>query len=548
MTAELKTRDMETFQTESPQGKKRYAKAFVGIRKKVASGFSKFMGFITCRGDTFVNIEEAEEGREEELEPRNDRIYLLPDPKSEEIRIKEQITPSVVKDVCDEVEVASPAAETIKTLPSPTEPIQVSSPAADEIIPVKEEKAPVPDTIKASEPVVEEKKKKVTFSDDSPIIAEEKKVEEVISAKVEPAPYSKAVKNNEAVLEHVVKFISTIESIVNHASPMKDASYAPVLLLFYLKQENYKISRDLQLAEVAFHAVDTAPEEDVHSDVATYLVADGLEPTICINYWMAYKVDLENSYSSLYKAVVSTLLEPNKANTRSEKTLVFYKEVLMCVRNIVSYALAEMHEERDADFVEDTMFTELVEKLMRGPHVKEYLKIRHPNRVIEPVIRPENTVKPQVIVESVLEDEIVKYTGPNPENKDSSMADLEKKEPSEVLSNTTQKSEEVEESKDVPTPTSEQPLPANSSVENACTPSTPALVLHPQESMLEEAVGEFEKNENATITEFKLAEEPTTSLEESNEEETQSTADPLINDLEASPLFLKQKSKHNLLS
>ncbi|KAI5156874.1 hypothetical protein NEPAR05_0870 [Nematocida parisii] len=189
-------------------------------------------------------------------------------------------------------------------------------------------------------------------------------------------------KTNHTIISCVEEFIEQLYRIVIHSSPMRDSSYLPVLMLFYLKQRKYTIPSDLIAAEELFHVVSadssTATSEDLPDEVVEYLIAEGLEPTVCINYWMAYRCTLEQVYSKFYRSLLTAVLAPNKTHTRTESTLLFYREVLFCVRDLISYSLADMQEEvhTNTDFTEETLFTNLLETLSQSKRVREFFMHR----------------------------------------------------------------------------------------------------------------------------------------------------------------------------
>ncbi|OAG32426.1 hypothetical protein NEIG_01349 [Nematocida sp. ERTm5] len=188
-------------------------------------------------------------------------------------------------------------------------------------------------------------------------------------------------KTNHTIISYVEDFIEQLYRIVIHSSPMRDSSYLPVLMLFYLKQSKYTIPNDLIRAEEQFHVVNTdstITSEDLPDEVVEYLIAEGLEPTVCINYWMAYKCTLEQVYSKFYRSLLTAVLAPNKTHTRTENTLLFYREVLFCVRDLISYSLADMQEElhTNTDFIEETLFTNLLETLSQSKCVREFFICR----------------------------------------------------------------------------------------------------------------------------------------------------------------------------
>ncbi|KAI5191100.1 hypothetical protein NEMIN01_1369 [Nematocida minor] len=186
------------------------------------------------------------------------------------------------------------------------------------------------------------------------------------------------------ILEDAELFVKKVENILQKAAHMRNVSYAPILLLFYLKQEKYKISSELELAEMIFH---TSEEDvldgksDLHDEVIEYLVAEGLEPTICMSYWLSFQRSLEEAYTSLYRTVLDTLLSTDKCSTKTKKNLVFYNALLKQVRDIFSFKLAELEKIQSYEPSESEVFSELVERFLQSKKVEEFLRVNEENEI-----------------------------------------------------------------------------------------------------------------------------------------------------------------------
>ncbi|KAI5189109.1 hypothetical protein NEMIN01_0275 [Nematocida minor] len=206
--------------------------------------------------------------------------------------------------------------------------------------------------------------------------AVEKIVQEIMGGRATTLKKNRASKKDEKTLEETIRFIKDVEAIVQDESFMADASFTPILLLFYLKKEQYAITCELELAEIVFHApVEDSAEKtsDLEDEVIEYLVAEGLEPTICISYWISCINTLEHAYGSLYRTVLGSLLDSTKAGTRTHKTIVFYNAVLKGIRNIVSVKLAQMEKLENPEFRKSEIFTDAVEKIMLSKKVIEFI-------------------------------------------------------------------------------------------------------------------------------------------------------------------------------
>ncbi|KAH9385180.1 uncharacterized protein NEMAJ01_0076 [Nematocida major] len=360
-----------------------------------------------------------------------------------------------------------------------------------------------------------------------------------------------AAKKTEKALSGVIKFIYDTEKIIAQTISMRSCAYSPVLLLFYLRSKNYQLPGEILLAEAAFNVVNNKAEaeQDLNPKVIEYFIAEALEPTICINGWLASSNSLLTAYSSLYKTALQSVLAENKEFTKIEKTLRFYQEVLTCVRRIVSYALDDVPGTPDAVVAHPTVFTNLVERLLESEEVSNFLL--HKNRVEEPAEETEQssdesaeeveqpTEQPAEEVEQPAEEPVEQPTEQPAEEVEQPTEQPAEEPVEEVEQPTEQPAEEPVEEVEQPT---EQPI---EEVEQPVEE-----VEQPTEQPAEEPTEEVEQPTE------QLAEEQAFQAPGDNQEEDEHFSDEaveqypapdpvaIMNNLMTSELFQKQREKN----
>ncbi|EHY64464.1 hypothetical protein NERG_02541 [Nematocida ausubeli] len=158
---------------------------------------------------------------------------------------------------------------------------------------------------------------------------------------------------------------------------MPCASYAPGIILFYLKQKRNHLHEQLKNIELAFHTTpDSASPTDMDQDVVKFLVAEALEPTECISHWLSSDEPLQAAYTDLYKTIIKTLFEENKQGTRTERTIVFYCQALKYIRTVLDLALQDVEQEPLDHLPAPHLFTDLLSNLSKPESVAALLEAR----------------------------------------------------------------------------------------------------------------------------------------------------------------------------
>ncbi|KAH9385256.1 uncharacterized protein NEMAJ01_0152 [Nematocida major] len=192
---------------------------------------------------------------------------------------------------------------------------------------------------------------------------------------------------NRQILERVEKLLNRLIEAVKSVRHMKDASHIPVMLMFVLRQENLKLSARLKKAELDFNTPSVkSPEDliDMNKQVIEYYIAESMEPTICIEYWISCKPSLEEAYSTLHNDIAMALVMGKRAEgTMTESTINFYREVLLYIRAHVSQELCEMEIEQGLTFCPSETFKGLVTTFLHLGPVREFLEKKRLENTLE---------------------------------------------------------------------------------------------------------------------------------------------------------------------
>lgn len=191
---------------------------------------------------------------------------------------------------------------------------------------------------------------------------------------------TKIGKENAECISGVIEFIGSLVKVVNDSAHVNDTAYTPILLLITMKETYSPGSMEDKWAEGMSYI--SGPKEraspsnpDLHSDVIEYIVTEGLDPTICISYWISHCKPLEKAYISLYDAVLGSLYSKKKEGTKIEKNMLFYNLVLKTIRTYISYKLAELNDPVEEESEESRFFIDAIESLLKRESVKKYINI-----------------------------------------------------------------------------------------------------------------------------------------------------------------------------
>ncbi|EHY64239.1 hypothetical protein NERG_02715, partial [Nematocida ausubeli] len=205
---------------------------------------------------------------------------------------------TVTEEIPDEVIYASVPSRNNSRVDLAEQPAETSAPvpaetSASEPEPALAEVTEEPACIALAEPVTHTETALVPVeaaSAQEPAVPEETAEEETHLPKA-------AAKNDISVVFCLSEFIREIEDIVQNTSLMPCASYAPGIILFYLKQKRNHLHEQLKNTELAFHTTpDSASPTDMDQDVVKFLVAEALEPTECISHWLSSDEPLQAAY------------------------------------------------------------------------------------------------------------------------------------------------------------------------------------------------------------------------------------------------------------
>lgn len=190
-----------------------------------------------------------------------------------------------------------------------------------------------------------------------------------------------AGEKNASILLEIINFIREIEKIVHSTQSIKDAVYTPFVILLHIKKHYSEVKtmelkwiEDMINTEIPERIVES-PAEDLHNEVIEYFIAEGMEPTMCISYWISCCKPLEKAYASLYNAVLASAQNKHKDGSKTERSMIFYNTVLKSVREKVSNDLANLEEPENPQFEDSELFTEIVEKTMLYERVQGYINI-----------------------------------------------------------------------------------------------------------------------------------------------------------------------------
>ncbi|KFG25774.1 uncharacterized protein NESG_01758 [Nematocida ausubeli] len=273
------------------------------------------------------------------------------------------------------VDLAEQPAETSASEPAETNvPVPAETGASEpEPEPAPAEVTEEPACIALAEPVTHAETALVPVeaaSAQEPAVPEETAKEETHLPKA-------AAKDDISVVFCLSEFIREIEDIVQNTSLMPCASYAPGIILFYLKQKRNHLHEQLKNIELAFHTTpDSASPTDMDQDVVKFLVAEALEPTECISHWLSSDEPLQAAYTDLYKTIIKTLFEENKQGTRTERTIVFYCQALKYIRTVLDLALQDVEQEPLDHLPVPHLFTDLLSNLSKPESVSALLEAR----------------------------------------------------------------------------------------------------------------------------------------------------------------------------
>ncbi|KAI5144993.1 hypothetical protein NEPAR04_2307 [Nematocida parisii] len=179
----------------------------------------------------------------------------------------------------------------------------------------------------------------------------------------------------------LTEFIREIIDIVKNTAYMKCSSYSPLLIFFYLKQNRNHLHEQWRTTisrNIEFHVSTADPNPvDMHRDVIEFLVAEALSPCPIMNYWLLRTESFQDAYAELYYSVINTLFQENKNNTRTEKIITLYCQVLRYVKDLITYAIQDLKEGSPCECTESHLFTDLLFNLRKSVGVSSFLAAEH---------------------------------------------------------------------------------------------------------------------------------------------------------------------------
>ncbi|OAG32934.1 hypothetical protein NEIG_02447 [Nematocida sp. ERTm5] len=223
-------------------------------------------------------------------------------------------------------------------------------------------------------------------SNDLPILVKEVSENQKPRAVNELSPITeetKIFKTNQDIpmIFLLTEFIREIVDIVKNTAYMKCSSYSPLLIFFYLKQKRnhlYEQWRTTISRNIEFHISTVDPNPvDMHRDVIEFLMAEALSPCPIMNYWLLRTESFQSAYAELYYSVINTLFQENKNNTRTEKIIIFYCQVLKYVKDLITYTIQDLKEGSPGECTESHLFTDLLFNLRKSVHVSSFLAGEH---------------------------------------------------------------------------------------------------------------------------------------------------------------------------